>query len=942
MFVLLAASLALCPQPVGAYSDSISLAPEDLSFSWQAGPVFPNDEGSRLGFEQPILVYQANSIQKGFKLQAFACVPTGGTGWPNVNVSGWLSYSSSVHRAISYLTWEAQGYSLSATILHDPEDGQGLACPPMGMGDALYGAGPTSGTMLLGASRFSGGTTGYTLLGPSVWAAASYSYWNNEYITDHAKVEVVATIASMDLTFYWTEISIYAAKNETQVGDEIQFFASAKDGVPPYTFYWDFGDGNSSSSQSPSKAYASPGTYTVTCTVYDSLGIMDSKSLSVVVKSYLTINPSLGGSTNPPPGNYTFSSIREVSVQAFPSSGHSFSHWVLDGGISLSNPILIATDVNHVLTPVFEAVQSEEFDFNLTKQEDITLQRGRGGNASVLLSLLSGKPEQVYLNYIWEGDVPLYTSVAIVPSTVVPTSTFSVQVYTGSSTLTGVHTLRIIGTSIGGLTRDVEITITITEAPPPATYYYLTVQPAMGGSTSPPPGVYQKPSGTTVTLSATPYSGYTFQKWTVNGVRYTSSTVHVTMDSDKSAAAVFEAQQPQPPISNGSVTVLPCNIVDGTALDRAVAYENFGVNVTGNVPGFPNTQVTVTAWLDPSGAIWYDPSTGTFKQTVYNFTQTIMTDASGRFSTAFGSLSGTFCSTNRSAPVGSQHYAYASVSASTKSYAYNSTWSIDSVNVTAEFDYNLTGVSATFRFIYATDGCPVTGRSGYYMASLEGAYSALAGGTLNASRLSTPCDVYGVSALYVPYEEMNASTLRSLVEVPIWSSLWDGTVFRATWLPANRITYTVLAPVVYHSNSTCIVVEVVDWGERESLTGVPGVHLVLYCGDYTQPFNGTRGLLGYYGPTSWARLVREGDGTCIEMTASGTGFGYIPVDGSLEIPETKIGAEIAVALATYVALNERAGGGGADGLWLQLVPGHTSLILYNPIREGRILILGGV
>ncbi|MDH7556194.1 MAG: InlB B-repeat-containing protein [Candidatus Methanosuratincola sp.] len=937
LIVIVVASAAACTQPVGAYTESVALTPAQLTWGWQAGPVFPNDEASRLGFEQSILNYQAYTIPGGFELWVRASVPTGGGGWPNANVSGSLSYSSSVPRAISYLTWEVQELAVTAPVFHDPEDGVGLSCPPAGMGDALYGAGPAGGAIQLGASKYSGGKTSYTVVGPAAWAVASYSYWNNEYITDYSEVKVRATISSLRLTFHWAELSISASSNESPVGTAIQFNASAKDGVSPYAFCWDFGDGSRSYDRSPSKSYAHPGSYTVTCTVTDSAGITDAKSLQVTINAYLTIMPSTGGSTNPSSGTYAYASTQGVSVEAFPSSGNCFSHWLLDGQTVPSNPISIFMDANHTLSPVFTAAPTA-FDFSISKSGDVAVQRGGSGGVAVFATLLSGIAEQVSLSHFWTGSPPIGVSIGLSPLTIVPTATASLQVQTGSSASVGTYTLRIVGTAAGGLTRNVDVAVTITETQPPTIYYYLTVQPAEGGSTNLAPGSYRYEVGKGVTLIATPYPGYTFRKWSVNGIDYSSDTVQLTMNEDKIAVAEFSPEQQTQ--TTEPLTVSPCNIITGEQLDRVVVNENFGINVTGIVPGISSpSQVTVTAWLDPSGAVCH--SEGGLGNPECKFSGMATTNASGWFTIAFGGLSSMFYSTNRSASLGSQHYAYAVVTVGNSNYSYNGTWKIDTVEVAAEFDYNLTGAAATFRFIFATDGYPLTGRSRYYMTSLEGAYSALVSGTLNASRLSTPCDSYGFARLYIPYEEMNASTLFSPVELPVWATLQDGSVFRASWLPTSRINYSVLAPVVYQFNATCIAVEAIDWGDRANLAGVPGVQLALYWDTYEHPFNGTHGLLGYYGPTQRASLVNQDGGTYIDMGALTPDYGRIPVDCTLSVPEDKVEAEIAVA--TYADYHGTiALGDGPDGLWLQLVPGHSSSTLYNPTRDGRILLVGTI
>jgi len=57
-----------------------------------------------------------------------------------------------------------------------------------------------------------------------------------------------------------------------QTGELIVFSGSASEGKPPYTFSWDFGDGNTSDEQNPEYIYVNPGTFTVTLMVVDRNG----------------------------------------------------------------------------------------------------------------------------------------------------------------------------------------------------------------------------------------------------------------------------------------------------------------------------------------------------------------------------------------------------------------------------------------------------------------------------------------------------------------------------------------------------------------------------------------------------------------------------------------------------------------------------------------------
>ncbi|HKV86358.1 MAG TPA: PKD domain-containing protein, partial [Candidatus Dormibacteraeota bacterium] len=68
----------------------------------------------------------------------------------------------------------------------------------------------------------------------------------------------------------------------------INFTGGASGGSSPYWYYWDFGDGTSSTSQSPSHTYSAAGTYAVTFTVVDAVGRGASASLSLTLTGGVT------------------------------------------------------------------------------------------------------------------------------------------------------------------------------------------------------------------------------------------------------------------------------------------------------------------------------------------------------------------------------------------------------------------------------------------------------------------------------------------------------------------------------------------------------------------------------------------------------------------------------------------------------------------------------
>jgi len=66
-------------------------------------------------------------------------------------------------------------------------------------------------------------------------------------------------------------------------GESIQFTGNAFGGTPPYTYHWDFGDGQTSTQQSPSHTYTTVGNLTATLTVTDSVGNSSSDNAAVTI-----------------------------------------------------------------------------------------------------------------------------------------------------------------------------------------------------------------------------------------------------------------------------------------------------------------------------------------------------------------------------------------------------------------------------------------------------------------------------------------------------------------------------------------------------------------------------------------------------------------------------------------------------------------------------------
>lgn len=73
------------------------------------------------------------------------------------------------------------------------------------------------------------------------------------------------------------DIEFTANKTRIQEGEEVIFYVDLAGGFPPYSYQWDFGDGNTSNASNPIHKYRSTNDYTVSLTVTDDKGNTDTE-----------------------------------------------------------------------------------------------------------------------------------------------------------------------------------------------------------------------------------------------------------------------------------------------------------------------------------------------------------------------------------------------------------------------------------------------------------------------------------------------------------------------------------------------------------------------------------------------------------------------------------------------------------------------------------------
>ena len=235
-----------------------------------------------------------------------------------------------------------------------------------------------------------------------------------------------------------------------------------------------------------------------------SILMMDDHTLQPVfahVNYTLTISATIGGSTDPAPGAYTYSGGTTVAVNALPSSGYRFDHWVFDSSPTGSvNPINILMNSSHTLQAVFAETHT------------LVISASAGGTTNPAPGTYTyDNPTNVTVQAIpnpnYRFDHWMYDDVNVGSQT-------TITVYVGSG-----HSLQAMFSLIN---------------------YTLTITSTAGGTTNPAAGTYTYASGTTANVSASANSGYVFDHWMLDGSPAgSSSTISVLMTGNRTLQAVF-------------------------------------------------------------------------------------------------------------------------------------------------------------------------------------------------------------------------------------------------------------------------------------------------------------------------------------------------------------------------------------------------------------------
>ncbi len=425
-------------------------------------------------------------------------------------------------------------------------DAYGHICEPISWSDVtwsphsedstvLYQAGPlplsvsinpTSAVIDLGqqvifTSSVSGGTPPYTYqwyldetavgTNSSTWTftpASTGIYQVYLNVTDNVGTKAKSNVAQVTVNPALS-VLIQPASSVIIIGDSVYFTSTVSGGTSPYSYQWYVDDVEVLGANSTTWTFtpASTGYYLVSLKVTDAASavkLSNEAEVTVNPKTYkLTVITTVGGTTSPVPGTYTYNEGTNVQVTAVPDTNYKLAYWGLNGSnVGSINPITVTMDNNYELTAYFALIT-----YTLT----ITSTTGGTTNpAPGTYTYPSGSYAEVTAipsaNYFFDHWILDGSDAG---------SSNPLSVYMNAN-----HSLQAVFSLIN---------------------CSLTITASAGGTTSPMPGTYIYSNGSSVLVTALPDANYKFVKWQLNGSDVGSTNPYtLIMNANYTLHAVFQ------------------------------------------------------------------------------------------------------------------------------------------------------------------------------------------------------------------------------------------------------------------------------------------------------------------------------------------------------------------------------------------------------------------
>jgi len=267
----------------------------------------------------------------------------------------------------------------------------------------------------------------------------------------------------------------------------------------------------------------------------------------------LEISCTIGGTTDPAPGTYTYSAGSEVIVTATLGESFYFDHWEIDDvNVGSQNPVTVTMDANHTLRAAFSFLT---YDLTISATVGGTTDPTPGTYPCINGTEVSvtAVPDTNHVFDYWKLDGDNIGSDNPVEI-----------LMRANHTLLAVFTLR---------------------------NYTLTITSTLGGITDPPTGTHEFSAGASVNVTAISDSGYSFDYWLLDGGTRAENPITVLMDTNHTLEAFFiddippgigiPVQEPPDNIPEHQTVTVTVNVTDsGTGVHNVTLWYNVNNGTT--------------------------------------------------------------------------------------------------------------------------------------------------------------------------------------------------------------------------------------------------------------------------------------------------------------------------------------------------------------------------
>jgi len=125
------------------------------------------------------------------------------------------------------------------------------------------------------------------------------------------------------------DVNFTADKKRVKEGEKVRFESGVGGGFAPYSYEWDFGDGETSTSEFPAHAYKAAGSYTVSLKVTDDRGNTDTKTRD----NYIIVSPGWSAGNIASSAWSGLVTFGHVLANIFIWVGIFCPVWIVGGGI---------------------------------------------------------------------------------------------------------------------------------------------------------------------------------------------------------------------------------------------------------------------------------------------------------------------------------------------------------------------------------------------------------------------------------------------------------------------------------------------------------------------------------------------------------------------------------------------------------------------------------